>query len=180
MHRVSATSDLEAERAAAILPGVIGRTLAELPIQIGAEIRRCPPEGVSYETLFDLISNVDRVYFLLGQDHVCQQAVSGTWPCSCSVLWWRAARRAGSHRRHSCTIAQHLLAGNAFQVEGTPSEWKFFRTETELAGVVGQDLIDTPRKAARFGLTLEETLRLQLHRKRVSVLTVHAAARQRR
>jgi hypothetical protein len=71
-----------------------------------------------------------------------------------------------------------LLRSTYLQV--TPSEWKVFRTETELARVVGQDLIDTPRKAARFGLTLEETLRLQLHRKRVSVLTVHAAARQRR
>ena len=59
---VSATRDLESARA------LIGQTLAELPVQIGAEIRRTPAEGASYDNIFELISNVDRLYFLLGRD----------------------------------------------------------------------------------------------------------------
>ena len=51
---VSATNDLEAERA------VIGQTLAELPVQVGVEIRRSPATGINYDNLFELIANVDR------------------------------------------------------------------------------------------------------------------------
>ncbi len=59
---VSATSEFESERA------VIGRALADLPIEIGAEIRRTPVNGATYDDIFEMIANVDRVYFLLGQD----------------------------------------------------------------------------------------------------------------
>ncbi|MEI2420257.1 hypothetical protein V6O07_08280, partial [Arthrospira platensis SPKY2] len=59
---VSATQDLEADRA------IIGQTLADLPVQIGAEIRRTPAAGLPYESIFERMANVDRVYFLMGQD----------------------------------------------------------------------------------------------------------------
>ncbi|MCB0097003.1 MAG: hypothetical protein KDE46_14845, partial [Caldilineaceae bacterium] len=59
---VSATSDMEAERA------IVGRALAELPVKIRAEIRRTPAAGAKYDDLWELIGNVDRVYFLLGRD----------------------------------------------------------------------------------------------------------------
>ena len=59
---VSATQDLDAERAA------IGRALADLPLQIGMEIRRTPAAGAALETMHELIANVDRFYFLVGQD----------------------------------------------------------------------------------------------------------------
>ena len=59
---VSATNDLEAERA------VIGRSVAELPVQIGIEIRRTPPLLPTYEEVFEKLDAVDRVYFLLGND----------------------------------------------------------------------------------------------------------------
>ncbi len=152
---VSATSDLEAER------GVIGRTLAELPIQIGAEIRRCPPEGVSYETLFELISNVDRVYFLLGQDITAP--AGSEWDLAMQLERSLVACRTP---RKLTPAAQYFLRSTYLQV--TPSEWKVFHSETDLARMVGQDLIDyLLRKAGRFGLTVEEALRLQQHRKRM-------------
>ena len=59
---VSATNDLEAERA------IIGRSVAELPVQIGIEIRRTPPLLPTYEEVFEKLDAVDRVYFLLGND----------------------------------------------------------------------------------------------------------------
>jgi hypothetical protein len=45
---VSATQDLEPERA------LIGRAVAQLPVQIGIEIRRTPVRGAAYEEIFEL------------------------------------------------------------------------------------------------------------------------------
>ncbi len=59
---VSATHDLEAAR------GVIGRAVADLPVEIGVEIRRTPVAGAPYDDIFELVANVDRFYFLLGRD----------------------------------------------------------------------------------------------------------------
>jgi hypothetical protein len=47
---VSATNDLDAERA------VIGRAVAQLPVQIGIEIRRTPVRGADYETIHELVA----------------------------------------------------------------------------------------------------------------------------
>ena len=58
---VSATHDLEAAR------GVIGRAVADLPVEIGVEIRRTPVAGAPYDDIFELVANVDRFYFLLGR-----------------------------------------------------------------------------------------------------------------
>ena len=59
---VSATNDLEFERA------IIGRAVAELPVQIGIEIRRTPVGGARYDDIYELVANCDRVYFLMGRD----------------------------------------------------------------------------------------------------------------
>ena len=95
---VSATSDLESERA------VIGRALAELPIEIGVEIRRTPVTGASYDDIFEMIANVDRVYFLMGQDITAPSGAEWqlAWKLERSVFavaQARApdARRAGLH-----------------------------------------------------------------------------------
>jgi hypothetical protein len=69
---VSATNDLETARA------VIGRVVAELPVQIGVEIRRTPVQGAAYDDIFELIANVDRVYFLLGRDITAPAGVPWT------------------------------------------------------------------------------------------------------
>ena len=59
---ISATKDMEHERA------VIGQAIAQLPVQIGIEIRRTPAEGAPYEDIYELIANCDRVYFIMGKD----------------------------------------------------------------------------------------------------------------
>ncbi len=150
---VSATADLETQR------GVIGRTLAELPLQVGAEIRRFPPEGVSYETLFELISNVDRVYFLLGQDIT---APSGSeWD-----LAWRLDRPVVALRtaRRLTPAGLKFLRLTALQIP--TGDWRLFRSDAELARLVGIDLIDTLLHFAnRYGLTVEEVMQLQRHRR---------------
>lgn len=151
---VSATADLESQR------GVIGRTLAELPVQVGAEIRRYPPEGVSYETLFELISNVDRVYFLLGQDIT---APSGSewdlaWQLERPVLALRAPRKL-------TPAAVEFLRLSSLQL--ARDEWHLFRSDAELARIVGLDLIDALQHVAnRYGLTVDEVVQLERHRRR--------------
>ena len=59
---VGATSDLEAERAA------IGRSVAELPVKIGIEIRRTPPLLPTLDEIARRLEDVHRVYFLMGND----------------------------------------------------------------------------------------------------------------
>lgn len=151
---VSATADLEAQR------GVIGRTLAELPVQVGAEIRRYPPTGVSHETLFELISNVDRLYFLLGQDIT---APSGSeWD-----LAWRLERPLVALRstQKLTPAAVEFLRLSRLQVPR--DEWRVFRSDADLARLVGLDLIDTLLHFAnRYGLAVEEVVQLERYRRR--------------
>jgi hypothetical protein len=149
---VSATYDLEAQR------GVIGRTLAGLPVQVGAEIRRYPPEGVSHETLFELISNVDRVYFLLGQD--ISAPAGSEWD-----LAWQLERPVVALRttRRLTPAALQFLRLSTLQIPA--EDWRSFRSDAELARLVGLDLIDTLLHFAnRYGLTVDEVVALQRHR----------------
>lgn len=152
---VSATADLEAQR------GVIGRTLAGLPVKVGAEIRRFPPAGVSYETLFELISHVDRVYFLLGQDIT---APSGSeWD-----LAWQLERPVVALRttRRLTPAALQFLRLTALHVPA--QDWRSFASDAELARLVGLDLIDTLLHFAnRYGLSVDEVVSLQRHRQRL-------------
>lgn len=161
---VSATADLEAER------GIIARALADLPLRVGAEIRRYPPTGVSYETLFELISNVDRVYFLLGQDIT---APSGTeWDLAMElerpVLALRAARRLTPAAQQFLRLAFHQVA---------PTEWKVFQSDAELARIVTLDLIELfLHPGNRYGLSVEEVVRLEQQRRQLLAPTAEVAA----
>ncbi len=145
---VAATADLEAHRS------IISHTLAALPVQVGAEIRRCPPGGASYDHLFELISNVDRFYFLLGKDIT---APAGTeWDLAVQLQRTIVPFR----RRNAITPSAFLFITQAIlQVE--LSRWRFFATPLELARLVAAELIETLlHPENRYGLTTGETLLL--------------------
>lgn len=150
---VSATKDLEAERA------IIGQILAELPVQVGAEIRRSPAEGISYESLFELVSNCDRVYFLFGQDITAPAGVEWdlAWQLERSVL---PLRQAGSHT----PAAQEFLHSARLYVPA--AKWRIFHNRQELSRIIGRDLVDLllhPKN--RYGLSLSEVEALEVRRR---------------
>lgn len=148
---VSATRDLEAQRAA------IGRALADLPVRVTIEIRRTPARGASYETIFDLIANCDRMYFILGRDI---SAPSGTE--------WDIAHQLGVpivrlRRRGPMTPAAQTflhLAGD---------QWHTFTSDEELVRLITLDVIDVLlHPENRYGLGVDEIARLVEYRKRFS------------
>lgn len=156
---VSATRDLEATRA------IIGQTLAELPVQIGAEIRRTPAEGVSYESLFELISNVDRVYFMLGRDIT---APSG-------AEWLLSLQLERSIMPLKLAGARTLAAGEFLRL--APVEWISFTGRRHLAALIGLDLIDLllhPKN--RYGLGMTELEGLRMRRAQIKEGMVNATA----
>ncbi len=146
---VATTADLEAQRS------IIGHLLAQLPVQVGAEIRRCPPQGASYDTLFELISNVDRFYFLMGKDITAPAGVE-----------WDLAMQLQRHvvplrQRHPITPSAFLFITQAI-LQVPLREWRFFDTNLELARHLAQDIIETllhPQN--RYGLTASEVLLLE-------------------
>ena len=148
---VSATNDLEAERA------VIGQLLAELPVQIGAEIRRSPLMGISYDNLFELIANVDRFYFLMGQDITAPAGAEWLLAIQLerSIL---PLRRAGGR----------TAAGQEF-LRFWPLGWKTFRNRGHLAQIIGLDLIQILlHPTNRYGLSVTEVASLHAHKKKLS------------
>jgi len=147
---VSATRDLESARA------VIGQTLAELPVQIGAEIRRTPADGLSYDSLFEAISNVDRLYFLLGRDITAPSGVE--W-----MLGLRLERNIYPLR----LARTRTLAAEEF-LRIAPVEWTNFHNQRHLAQLIGLDLIDLllhPKN--RYGLSLTEIEALRVRRAQI-------------
>ncbi len=148
---VSATRDLEHERS------VIGKALAELPVQIGAEIRRTPVEGASYDDIFELIANVDRVYFLLGADITAPAGAE-----------WQLAEKL-ERSLYPLRKAAHLtLAAQDFMRLGFFRGWTVFRTAGELERLVTLDLVrilNHPKN--RYGLGLNELELLNAHGKRL-------------
>lgn len=136
---VSATKDLEQERA------LVGRILAELPVLVGAEIRRSPAEGVDYDTLFELISNVDRIYCLLGRDITAPFGAE-----------WQLAIRLER------TIVPYKIQGMRTQagrefLRIAHAPWKTFQDSTHLGRQIGLDLVDTLlHPENRYGLNLVE------------------------
>ncbi len=145
---ISATTDLESFR------DVIGRTLAELPVQVGAEIRRCPPQGASYETLFELISNVDRVYFLMGGDITAPAGVE--WALAIQL------QRSLLPMRYPTQLTpagQHFLRSAGPQI--APQDWLSIRSSGEMTRIVALDLIDILlHPSNRYGISLTEIERL--------------------
>lgn len=143
---VSATNDLEAERA------VIGKAIAQLPVQIGVEIRRTPASGASIETIHELIANVDRFYFLMGQDITAPAGAEWflAWKLERSILPLRCASRP-------TPAAQEF-------VRSVPLEWMPFRNAAELARIITLDvarILQHPRN--RYGLTVSELELLSGH-----------------
>lgn len=144
---VSATKDLEQERA------IVGRILAELPVQVGAEIRRTPATGVDYDTLFELISNVDRIYFLLGRDITAPFGAE-----------WQLAIRLERTIIPFKIQGMRTQAGREFlRIAHAP--WKSFSNSRDLGQRIGLDLIDTLlHPENRYGLQLMEVEGLQQSR----------------
>jgi hypothetical protein len=144
---VSATADLEPERA------VIGRTLAELPVQIRAEIQRSPARGIPYEDLFEMVARCDRFYFLLGQDITAPAGAE--WQ-----LAWRLERSVLPLRK----LGPLTLAAREF-LHLAPVPWIPFRNHAELAQLIELDLIDLLlHPTNRYGLTTQEMELLALRR----------------
>ncbi len=148
---VSATRDLEPQRA------VIGRALADLPVKVGIEIRRTPAQGASYETIFELIANCDRMYFLLGRDI---SAPAGTeWDIARQLqIPLMPLRQAG-----------HLTPAGQTFLHLSGVEWRTFTSDEELARIVVLDVIDTLlHPENRYGLTVGEIERLHTYRRTFS------------
>jgi hypothetical protein len=143
---VSATQDLEQERA------IIGRAVAQLPVQIGIEIRRTPAQGAAYEDIFELISNVDRVYFLMGEDITAPSGAEwfSAWKLERSILPLRKI-----HKPTPAALDFMRLY---------PGKWISFTTSNELARIVTQDLVRILLHATnRYGLTVTEMELLTTH-----------------
>jgi hypothetical protein len=146
---VAATADLEARRS------IISHVLAHLPVQVGAEIRRCPPEGASYDDIFELISNVDRFYFLIGKDIT---APAGTeWD-----LAMQLQRTAVPFRRRGPITPSAFLFITQAILQIQLSEWRFFSSDLELARLIAIELVETLlHPENRYGLSMAETLLLE-------------------
>jgi hypothetical protein len=150
---VSATHDLENERA------IIGRAVAQLPVQIGIEIRRTPARGAAYEEIFELISNVDRVYFLMGEDITAPSGAEwfSAWRLERDIL---ALRRLGPRT----PAAQDFM-------RLYPGKWGAFTTPEELARIVTLDLIRILHHPTnRYGLSVTELELLNQHAQRFNGL----------
>ena len=141
---VSATKDLEQERA------LVGRILAQLPVQVGAEIRRSPAQGVDYDTLFELISNVDRIYCLLGRDITAPFGAE-----------WQLALRLERTIVPFKLQGMRTQAGREFlRIAHAP--WKSFSSSRHLGQQIGLDLVDTLlHPENRYGLQMVEVERLR-------------------
>lgn len=153
---VSATLDLEAERA------VIGRAIADLPVQIGIEIRRTPARGASFEAIHEAIANVDRVYFLMGRDITAPAGAE--WH-----LAWSLERDVLPLRRFSkaTPAAQEFL-------RRAPLPWVRVFSHAQMARVVTLDVVHILNHPAnRYGLSVTELELLNLHAAR---LRQHAPA----
>ncbi len=146
---VSATNDLESERA------IIGRAVADLPVQIGIEIRRTPVGGARYDDIYELVANCDRVYFLMGRDITAPAGAE--WQ-----LAWQLERAVLPLRRY----AQLTPAAAAF-MRNAPVDWRRVRSATELARIVTMDLNRILHHPAnRYGLTVTEMELLAAHSER--------------
>ena len=155
---VSATKDMESERAA------IGRAIAQLPVQIGIEIRRTPVEGAPYEDIYELIANCDRVYFIMGGDITAPAGAEwfSAWKLERAILPLRLA-------------GLPTPAGQDF-MRMLPKGWTLFHNSMELARLVALDLIQILNHPTnRYGLTVTELELLNTHRLRLERMTVSKA-----
>ena len=145
---VGATTDLEAERA------VIGRSVAELPVKIGIEIRRTPPLLPTTDEIVARLDGVDRVYFLMGNDISAPAGLEWhiAWQLQRSVLPLR-----NSPRPTPAALEFFRLA---------PAPWHNFRSQTELARLVSLDLARLLHQLLGIGHAEADAIdivRLRLH-----------------
>lgn len=155
---VSATNDLDAERA------IIGRVMAGLPVQIGAEIRRTPAVGAKYDDIYELISIVDRFYFLMGQDITAPAGAEWhlAWQLERSILPLRHGDRL-------------TPAAQAFMAATRPLTWQTFRSANELARIITLDMVRILNHPTnRYGLSVAELELLNLHGQRIKNTSVVA------
>jgi hypothetical protein len=156
---VSATNDLEQERA------ILGRAVAQLPVQIGIEIRRTPVRGAAYEEIFELISNVDRVYFLMGQDITAPSGAE--W-----LIAWKLERSLLPLRQ----VTRRTPAAQDF-VRLYPAQWTPFATTDELFRIVTLDLLRILQHPTnRYGLNVAELELLNTHRQRLDRIQTNPRA----
>ena len=143
---VSATLDLEAERA------VIGRVAAELPVQIGIEIRRSPALTPTYDEIFERLANCDRVYFLMGNDITAPAGLE--WHVAMRLERDLLPLRRSPHPTPAAQEFFRLLRRS----------WLDFRTASDLAKIVSLDLARILKHPAnRYGLTVHELERLEVY-----------------
>ncbi len=143
---VSATSDLESERA------IVGKALADLPVQIRAEIRRTPASGAKNDDVYELISNVDRVYFLLGRDITAPAGAE-----------WHMAMQLERSIMTLYNGASLSPAAQQFK-QNSLAQWQEFQSVSQLAAHITFDLIKTLNHPQnRYGLTVTETELLRTH-----------------
>lgn len=154
---VAATRDLEAER------GVIGKAIAELPVQVAIEIRRTPPLLPTYDEIFERIANCDRVYFLLGNDITAPAGLE--WATA-----WRLERSVLPLRRSP----KPTPAAQEFQ-RLSPLPWIDFHHATDLARIISLDVARLLKHPAnRYGLLVAELERLELYIRRLDRLQAAA------
>ncbi|GAB4563593.1 MAG: hypothetical protein Kow0047_12580 [Anaerolineae bacterium] len=137
---VSAGPDLEIERE------VIGRVVAELPIQRGCEIHRTPRAGEMRQPDLDAAAECDIFFLLMGADITAPVGVE-----------YDVARRA---RRRIVALLRkgqsHTPAGSIF-VRESRLEWDPFEDTDELEEKVRAALVDVLMEDPhRFGLSPEE------------------------
>jgi hypothetical protein len=155
---VSATQDLDAERA------VIGRALAALPVEVGMEIRRTPATGAPIEAIHEAVANVDRFYFLMGEDITAPAGAEWylAWTLERSVLPLRHARRA-------TPAAEQFL-------RGLPVQWMAYSSGAHLARIVTLDVVRLlTHPANRYGLRVTDLELLSTHAARVGASDEMAA-----
>ncbi len=154
---VGATTDLEAERA------VIGRSVAELPLQIGIEIRRTPPLLPTIDEIGARLDGVDRVYFLMGNDITAPAGLE--WH-----LAWQMERTILPLRR---TPKPTPAALEFFRLR--PAHWHNFHNQSELAKLVSLDLARLLQHPANpYGLTIVDLERVAIYMRGLEAKTVQA------
>ncbi|MEZ4581303.1 MAG: hypothetical protein R3A10_06585 [Caldilineaceae bacterium] len=129
--------------------------VADLPVEIRMEIRRTPAAGAKYDDIYELIANVDRVYFLMGRTSRRRPARNGIWPGS-----WNGP----SSRSRTAALSP---AGREF-IRSAPVQWQRFRHAGDLARLVTLDLVRILQHPTnRYGLTVTELELLALHAKQI-------------
>jgi hypothetical protein len=148
---VSTTRDLDSERA------VIARAIAEMPLDLGIEIRRSPSLSPTRHEVLERIAAVDRVYFLLGNDI---SAPSG--------LEWQLARE---NEREILPLRRALKPTPAAQefARMTPVRWFSYPNSEALVQIISLDLAHLLRSQGNpFGLTTAELARVARFAKRLA------------